>query len=180
MEDENIARVPRIPRATEACPHPLTLDQLCEWKKLWAMKRRPRTQSGHDDYSECDRQFLDPYYASSTESYDSDSEEERIQARRSTCQRPLSPPRTPPHLRGPELYKNQDIGLAPRTDGSKVEKTKSKSRTAPRRPYTRSRGAPAVSLHHRKGQIVYWRVPWKYTIICYDQYLKDFVILVPH
>lgn len=167
--------LPRIPRATNACPQPLTLEQLIDWKSLWARKHRPSTQSERDDHSECDRQINNVASDSNHDLEVYDSEEERNQARREAHQRPLSPPSTPPHLKGPKLYKNRGLSVAPQTGSSKVKKAKSKSRVAPRRPYTRSREAPAVSLHHRKGQLVYWRLPWQYTVMGFDEYLRDFV-----
>lgn len=172
-------RMPRIPRATDAHHELWTLEQLFDWVSQFSRlrKMRPPTKSERGDASECGRQ-IDAACESEDDFVVYDSEEERrqaSQARRKARQRPLSPPGTPPHLKGPKLYKNRDQSLAPQTGSWKVEKPEHKSRLAPRRPCTRSRGAPAVSLHDRKGQLVYWGLPGQSTVMGFDEYLRDFV-----
>lgn len=189
-----MARLPRIPRATDDCPQPITLDDICEWKDQYQSKRRPLTQSERDDYSECDRQFND---AISDTTIDWEEDEEYMdtcpspnqrtcaawtpeyQARRDARKRPLSPPRTPPHLRASKLYKHRESALTVQPESSKVRKSRPNTRVAPRRPITRTRGTPAISLHHRRGYIKYWNVPWQYVVISYEQYVKDFVSPIP-
>lgn len=146
--------IPKIPRATEACPHPLTLDQLIDWKvqlqtRLLTISRRA-TKSERDDESECDRQFHELDDEKDFEVYY--SKEERNERRRTKHQRPLSPPRTPPHLKGPKLYKNQVPSLVPLSGDLRVKKTKSIRRVAPRRPRIRFQGTSPLSIHDRKGQ----------------------------
>lgn len=169
--------LPRIPRPTDACPQPWTLEELLKWKGQWASQQRPMTQSEHDDCSECDRQILRAESDDGFELYD--SEVERAAARREARQRPLSPPGTPPHLKGSKLYKHRQPALAPQTGTSRVGKTKLSNRVAPRRPCTRSQGTPPISLHDRKGQVKFWHLWCEYVIISYEQYLRDYVRVPP-
>lgn len=189
-EKDNMARLPRVPRVTDDCPQPMTLDEMSEWKDLYLMKLRPKTQSERDDYSECDRQFND---AISVTTIDWEEDEEYMdtcpspkqrtcaawtpgyQARRDARKRPLSPPRTPPHLRASKLYTHRDPTLTSQPGISKVQKSKPNPRVAPRRPLTRTFGTPAISLHHRKGYVKYWHLRCQYVVISYEQYVKDYV-----
>lgn len=193
-QDDDMARLPRIPRATDDCPQPMTIDEICDWKYKWKLKRRAPTRSERDDYSECDRQWHD----AGSETTDDWEEDEKYmdgmpsptqrshpawtsgyQAERDARKRPLSPPRTPPHLRASKLYTHRDPTLASQPGNSKVQKSKPNTRVAPRRPVTRASGTAAISLHHRKGYVKYWNVPWQYIIISYAQYVKDWVSSIP-
>lgn len=118
----NSARMPRVPRTTDACPRPWTWDQLSDWNDLWYMKfhplRRSPTPSEHDDCDECELQFN--VFAiendTDTEEDEEDADARPVparphQARERRPQRPLSPPRTPPHLRGSKLHQRRNLGL---------------------------------------------------------------------
>ena len=178
-EDEDSKRLPRVPRATDLCPRPWTWEETVKWLDLWAKKRRPPTPRERADYDECDRQFN--VFAIENPTDTEDDEEDSVTATvpvRTRRQRPLSPPRTPPHLRGSKLYRNRDTGPASRLAVFKVEKPKAKSRIAPRRPITRSQGGPTLSLDSRKGLIKHWFREWAYVLITYGQYLKNYVSLV--
>ena len=94
-------------------------------------------------------------------------------------QRPLSPPRTPPHLRGPGLYEQEHPTLIPNGESFRVKKGKRDNRKAPRRPITRSTATPEISLHDRKGYVKYWHTRTMYVVISYEKYLRDYVSLVP-
>ncbi len=191
-EEDDSARLPRIPRATEDCPTPLNKEEICDWKRMFALKRRPPTRSEHDDYDECDRQW----YNVGSESLEDWSEDERYmdalpspkqrrhpawcssyQAKRDARKQPLSPPRTPPHLRIPRPHRDPTPEL--QSSAFKVLKRKANPRGAPHRPLTRSGWTPVISLHDRKGYIKYWNVPWQYVVVSYEQYLQDFVSSVP-
>ena len=91
----------------------------------------------------------------------------------------LSPPRTPPHLRGPGLYNQQQASLVPNGESFRVKKGKRDNRKAPRRPITRSTATPNISLHERKGYVKYWQTVAQYVVISYEKYLRDYVSLVP-
>ena len=91
----------------------------------------------------------------------------------------LSPPRTPPHLRGPGLYNQQQASLVPNVESFRVKKGKRDNRKAARRPITRSSGTPNISLHQRKGHVKFWHTQTKYVVISYEKYLRDYVSLVP-
>ena len=188
------ARLPRIPRATEDCPTPLTIDELCDWKELFHLKRKRRnpTQSERDDAEECDRQW---HQTGSVTSEDWEEEDRYMdtlpspkqrshpawcssyQAKRDARKQPLSPPHTPPHLSIPRPRRDPTPEL--QSSIFKVLKCKANPRGAPRRPLTRSSCTPVISLHDRKGYIKYWNVPWRYVIVSYEQYLRDFVSSVP-
>ena len=184
MKDNYKARLPRVPRPTAACPRPLTLEELNDWMDQYAVKRRHPTHSERGDRDECDRQFnvfANESMTDTEEGEDASSPPvQSQQIRENARHRPLSPPRTPPHLKGSKLYKSRELGSATRPKASKVEKIKAKSCTALRRPITRSYGNPMISLHHRKGYIRYWRLDWEYIVISYDKFLRDYVSSVLH
>ncbi len=107
--------------------------------------------------------------------------EVRREARRETRKqrkRFLSPPRTPPHLRGPGLYQQQHASLVPQGGSSRIKKGKRDNRKAPRRPITRSTSTPDISLHDRKGYVKFWNTVTQYVVISYDKYLRDYVSLL--
>lgn len=143
---------------------------------LLDIKRRLPTKSERDDMSEYGRQFYTFANENPTDiedkEEDTDVQPALTQPRR---QRPLSSPRTPPHLKGSKLYKHRDPALASRSGNYKTKKNKAKSRKAPRYPITRSRGNTAISLHDRKGQIRFWPDDSRYVVLSFDKYLKDYV-----
>lgn len=189
-EEDDSSRLPRIPRATDDCPRPLTIDELCDWKALFQLKlkRRNPTQSERDDAEECDRQWHQTGSVTSEDWSEDDrymdtlpSPKQRrypawcssYQAKRDARKQPLSPPRTPPHLRIARPYRDPSPEL--QSSIFRVQKSKANPRVALRRPVTRSGGTPAISLHDRKGYIKLWNLPWQYVVISYEQYLRDFV-----
>lgn len=173
MDQEDTARLSRLPYSTPACPRPLTLDELEEWSRQYHLKRRPwRTTSERGDMDEYLRQFNDTVKEDPTDIED-DEEPPPVPVRQRR-QRPLSPPRTPPHLKGSNLYTNQSMKILKPHD-SKISKSKTKSRKAPRYPVTRSRDMAGMSLHHRKGYIRLWSLSWIYVVISSEKYLKDYV-----
>ncbi len=193
MEEDDAARLPRIPRASDDCPQPMTLDELCDWKVKWQSKRRPPTQSEREDYSECDRQWNDAGSETTMDWEEDENYMDRLpsptqrsyaawtpgyQARRDARKRPLSPPRTPPHLQGPKLYQHQYANSVPHPGSSRIQKVKFKRQWPPRCPITRTHGTPAISLHHRKGQVLYWHTHTQYVVISYEKYLLDYVGVV--
>lgn len=175
---------------TDDYPRTMTLQELWDWKAQWHGKRRPPTRSECLDYDECDRQIDD---AGSETTMDWEEDERYLdlcpsptqrscaawtpeyQARRDARKRPLSPPRTPPYLRGPKLYKHQHASLAPHAGSSRIEKTKRNNQRATRRPIIRTSGTPAISLHHCRGQVLYWHTPTQYVVVSYKKYLRDYV-----
>lgn len=190
MEEDDLARLPRIPRVTDDCPQPMSIDELCDWKAKWQSKRRPPTRSERDDYSECDRQWNDAGSETTMDWEEDENYMDRLpsptqrsyaawtpgyQARREASRRPLSPPSTPPHLKGPKLYQSQDNSLAPHHGTSRIQKTKRNNQWGPRRPITRTYGTPAISLHHRRGQVLFWHTQTQYVVVSYDKYLQDYV-----
>ena len=104
--------------------------------------------------------------------------EQRREQRRQR-KRFLSPPRTPPHLRGPGLYNQQHASLAPNVESFRIKKGKRDNRKAPRRPITRSTATPDVSLHDRRGYVKVWHTMTQYVVVSYEKYLRDYVSLVP-
>ena len=104
---------------------------------------------------------------------------EQRREQRKQRKRFLSPPRTPPHLRGAGLYEQQHASLIPNGESFRVRKGKRDNRKASRRPITRSSGTPDISLHDRKGYVKFWHTWTKYVVISYEQYLRDYVSLLP-
>ena len=104
---------------------------------------------------------------------------EQRREQRKQRKRFLSPPRTPPHLRGAGLYEQQQTSLAPQGGGFRVKKRKPNDRKPPRRPITRSTATPDISLHDRKGYVKYWHTQTMYVVVSYEKYLRDYVSLVP-
>ena len=103
---------------------------------------------------------------------------EQRREQRKQRKRLLSPPRTPPHLRGPGLYQQQHAGLVPQGGSFRIKKGKRDNRKAPRRPITRSTPTPDISLHDRKGYVKFWNTVTQYVVISYEKYLRDYVSLV--
>ena len=214
-DQDDMARVPRIPVMGNDRFPTMTLQELWDWRAGWHAKRRPHTKSERLDYDECNRQIDD--LASETdidwEEFDKNEREmdacpsptqrdhpawtktyqleralRKEEARRQERtlrreqrkrERPLSPPRTPPHLRGAGLYEQQHASLAPQGGSFRVKKGKPDNRKAPRRPITRSTATPNISLHDRKGYVKYWQTVAEYVVISYDKYLRDYVSPVP-
>ena len=104
---------------------------------------------------------------------------EQRREQRKQRKRFLSPPRTPPHLRGAGLYEQQHASLAPQGGSSRVKKRKLDNRKAPRRPITRSTATPNISLHDSKGYVKFWNTVTQYVVISYEKYLRDYVSLLP-
>ena len=201
---EAIARLPRIPVMGDDRVTTLTLQELLDWKAAWHTKGRYPTKSERLDYDECDRQ-LDEVASETemdweeferneqemdacpsptqrnhpawTEEYQRDRTIRKYEERRKQRKRLLSPPRTPPHLRGPGLYQQQHASQGPNRESSRITKGKRDNRKAPRRPITRSCGTPSISLHHRKGYVKFWHTRTMYVVISYEQYLRDYVSL---
>jgi len=189
----DIARLPRILPMTDDYPRTMSLQELRDWTAQWHGKRGPPTRSERVDYDECERQIND---AVSETTMDWEEDEQYMdtcpsptqrsyaawtpeyQARRDARKRPLSPPCTPPHLKGPKLYKHQHASPAPPLGSSRIQKTKRNNQRATRRPITRTSRTPAISLHHRRGQVLYWHTLTQYVVVSYEQYLRDYVSLV--
>ena len=194
IDQDDMARLPRIPVMGDDHVPTMTLQELWDWKARWRAKGRYPTASERLDFDECDRQ-LDEVASETTMDWEEDeqyvdaypSPTERSHAawtledqpRGETRKRPLSPPRTPPHLRGPGLYKQQHASLVPNGESFRIKKGKRDNRKAARRPITRSSGTPNISLHHRKGYVKFWHIQTKYVVISYEKYLRDYVSLVP-
>ena len=103
----------------------------------------------------------------------------KYEERREQRKRLLSPPRTPPHLRGSGLYEQQHTSQGPNGGSFRITKGKRNKWKGPRRPITRSTATPDISLHHRKGYVKFWHLPTQYVVISYEKYLRDYVSLVP-
>ena len=203
-DQEAIARLPRIPVMGDDRVTTMTLRELLDWKDAWHAKGRYPTKSERLDYDECDRQ-LDEVASETTmdweefdrneqemdacpsptqrnhpawtEEYQRDRRIRKYEERREQRKRLLSPPRTPPHLRGPRLYQQQHASQGPNRGSFRITKGKRDNRKAPRRPITRSSGTPSISLHHRKGYVKFWFTRTMYVVISYEKYLRDYVSL---
>ena len=101
--------------------------------------------------------------------------EARRQARKNAQRRPLSPPATPPHLKGRSPPKPDADVPTLQIDNAKVQKSKRPKRVSLRRPITRSSGIEQVMLHDSKGKVRYWNTPWSYVDLTFEQYQRDFV-----
>lgn len=168
--------LPRIPPMTADIPPAMTLHELWDWKDKWTKLARAPTSQERRDLDECMRQENE---LGSETTYESDDPKELyIENRRNFRRRPMSPPPTPPHLKGRTLSRTQEpfSGIQ---DSSKVQKRghkKRASRVAPRRPMTRSWGSAGLSLHPlRKGQVIFWPTLTTYVITSYEKYLRDYV-----
>ena len=113
-----------------------------------------------------------------TEEYQRDRKIRKYEERREQRKRLLSPPRTPPHLRGSGLYEQKHASQGPNGGSFRITKGRRDNRKAPRRPITRSSGTPSISLHHRKGYVKFWHTQTMYVVIGYEKYLRDYVSLV--
>ncbi|KAK0506922.1 hypothetical protein JMJ35_010622 [Cladonia borealis] len=192
IDQDDMARLYRIPPMGEDRVPMMTLRELLDWKADWHAKRRPPTKSERLDFDECDRQ-LDEVASETTmdwEEFDRNEQEmdtcpsptqrnhpawtKDYQIGRELRKRPLSPPRTPPHLRGPGLYKQQHAGLVPNGGSYRITKGKRDYAKTPRRPITRSTATPKISLHDRKGYVKFWHTMTQYVIISYEKYLRDY------
>ena len=188
LVSEGRPRLPRVPRPTAACPRPWTLDQIYDWFEQSASIGLRRTYSERGDYDECERQFCVIANESPTDTEDDEDEEDErtpppvqlYPTRRKTYQRPLTPPRNPPHLKQSTFRKAREPNSVLKPNTARIEKVEANTRTATRRPITRSQGNPMISLHHRKGYIRYWPVDWRYIVVSYDKYLRDYVSSVLH
>ena len=204
IRQDDMARMPRIPVMGDDHIPTMTLQELWDWKAKWLKKSRFTTASENFDLRECNRQIdeLDSEreteidweefekneqemdtcpsptqrsHPAWTKDYQLRRELRKYDERRELQKRQLSPPRTPPHLRGPGLYKQQHASLVPNNGSFRISKSKRDNRKAPRRPITRSSGTPSISLHHRKGYIRYWHTQTMYVVISYEKYLRDYV-----
>lgn len=202
INEDDIARLPRIPVMGDDRVPTRTLRELLDWKANWYAKRRPPTRSERLDYDECGRQIDDlasettmdweeferneqemdtcpsptqRNHPAWTQTYQLQRELRKSDERRELRKRLLSPPRTPPHLRGARLYKQQHASLAPNNGSFRITKGKRDNRKAPRRPITRSTATPDISLHERKGYVKYWHTMTTYVVISYEKYLRDYV-----
>lgn len=204
IRQDDMARMPRIPVMGDDHVPTMTLQELWDWKAKWLAKSRFTTASENLDQVECNRQIdeLDSEreteidweefekneqemdacpsptqrnHPAWTEEYQRDRKIRKYEERREQRKRILSPPRTPPHLRGPGLYKQQHASLVPNNGSFRITKGKRDNRKAPRRPITRSSGTPDISLHDRKGYVKFWHTMTKYVVISYEQYLRDYV-----
>ena len=197
IDQDDMARLHRIPPMGEDRVPMMTLRELLDWKADWHAKRRPPTKSERLDFDECGRQ-LDEVASETTmdwEEFDRNEQEmdtcpsptqrnhpawtKDYQIGRELRKRPLSPPRTPPHLRGPGLYRQQHSGLAPNGGSYRITKGKRDYAKTPRRPITRSTATPKISLHDRKGYVKFWHTMTQYVVISYEKYLRDYVSLGP-
>ena len=207
-EQDDMAHMPRIPVMGDDHVPTMTLQELWDWKAKWTAKRRFTTASEDLDLVECNRQIdeLDSEsetvmdweefdrneqemdtcpsptqrnHPAWTEEYQRDRKLRKYEERREQRKRLLSPPRTPPHLKGPGLYRQQYASLAPNSESFRITKGKRGNRKAARRPLTRSSGTPNISLDHRKGYVKFWNTPTMYVVISYEEYLRDYVSLVP-
>ena len=206
IDQEAVARLPRIPVMGDDRVATMTLRELLDWKAAWHAKGRYPTASERLDYDECDRQ-LDEVASETTmdwEEFDRNEQEmdtcpsptqrnhpawtkdyqlrrelRKYDERREQRKRLLSPPRTPPHLRGPGLYEQQHASQGPNGGSFRITKGKRNKWKGPRRPITRSTATPGISLHDRKGYVKFWHLPTQYVVISYEKYLRDYVSLVP-
>ena len=201
-DQEAIARLPRIPVMGDDRVTTMTLQELLDWKAAWHAKGRYPTKSERLDYDECDRQLdevasetemdweeferneqemdtcpspTQRHHPAWTQTYQLERELRKYKERREQRKRLLSPPRTPPHLRGPGLRKQQHASQGPNRGSSRITKGKRDNRKAPRRPITRSTATPDISLHDRKGYVKFWHLPTQYVVISYEKYLRDYV-----
>ncbi len=171
--------LPRIPPMTADIPPAMTLHELWDWKDKWTKLARAPTSQERRDLDECMRQENE---LGSETTYESDDPKELyMQTRRNFRKRPMSPPSTPPHLKGRKLPRTQDPSSELR-DSSKVQKggqKKQRSRIAPRRPMTRSWGIAGLSLHpHRKDHVLFWPTARRYIVLSHEKYLRDYVSLL--
>lgn len=206
IDEDDMARLPRIPVMGDDRVPTVTLQELRDWKAGWYAKRRAPTKSERLDLVECDRQ-LDDLVSETTMDWDEfDRNEQEMDAcpsptqrnhpawtetyqiqrqlrkydeRREQRKRFLSPPRTPPHLRGSRLYEQQHPSQRPDGGGFRITKGKRNKWKGPRRPITRSTATPDISLHDRKGYVKFWHLPTQYVVISYEKYLRDYVSLLP-
>lgn len=161
---------------TAEIPPVMTLHDLWDWKDKWSKLARAPTSQERRDLDECMRQENE---LGSETTYESDDPKELyMENRRNSRKRPMSPPSTPPHLKGRKLSRTQDP-ISGLQDSSKVQKSGQKkrpSRVAPRRPMTRSWGIAGLSLHpHRKGQVLFWLTSTRYVVMSHEKYLRDYV-----
>ena len=206
FRQDDRARMPRIPVMSDDHVPTMTLQELLDWKAKWLRKSRFTTASENLDQVECNRQIdelvsetetamdweefdrniqemdacpspTQRNHPAWTETYQIQRQLRKHDERREQRKRFLSPPRTPPHLRGPGLYQQQHASQGPNPGSSRITKSKRDNRKAPRRPITRSCGTPSISLHHRKGYVKFWHTRTMYVVISYEQYLRDYVSL---
>lgn len=170
----------------------MTLQELWDWKDKLRSKRRGPTKSEELDWEECNRQINEVASETTMDWEEAERDERymdtcpsptqrshpawtpRYQDARNARKRPLSPPSTPPPLRG---SKQQHAGLELYMGNSRIDKRI--KRKATRCPTTRTYGVPAITLHHRKGYIYFWHTSWEYVVISYEQYLRDYVSAIP-
>ena len=202
IDEDDMARLPRIPVMGNDRVPTMTLQELWDWKAGWHAKRRPPTKSELLDFDECDRQ-LDDLASETTmdwEEFDRNEQEmdacpsptqrnhpawtkdyqigrelRKYEERREQRKRLFSPPRTPPHLRGPGLYKQQHAGPVPNGGSFRITKNKRDKWKGPRPPIPRSTAIPNISLHDRKGYVKFWHIPTQYVVVSYEKYLRDYV-----
>ena len=205
---DDMARMPRVPVMGDDNVPTMTLQELLDWKAKWLRKSRFTTASENLDLHECNRQIdeLDSEreteidweefekneqemdacpsptqrnHPAWTEEYQRDRKLRKYEERREQRKRLLSPPRTPPHLRGSGLYDQQHASQGPNGGSFRITKGKRNKWKGPRRPITRSTATPSISLHDRKGYVKFWHLPTQYVIISYEKYLRDYVSIVP-
>lgn len=198
------ARMPRIPVMGDDQVTTMSLGDLLDWKKKLDKKSRFTTASEDLDQVECDRQIdelvsetetvmdweefdrneqemdtcpspTQRSHPAWTETYQIQRQLRKCDERREQLKRFLSPPRTPPHLKGSRLYEKQQASQGPNGGSSRITKGKRDNRKALRRPITRSSGISAISLHHRKGYVKFWHSQAMYVVISYEKYLRDYV-----
>lgn len=206
IRQDDRARLPRIPVMGEDHAPTMTLQELWDWKAKRLRKSRFTTASEDLDLHECNRQIdeLDSEreteidweefekneqemdacpsptqrnHPAWTEEYQRDRKIRKYEERREQRKRLLSPPRTPPHLRGSGLYEQHHASQVPNSSSFRITKAKRDNRKAPRRPITRSYGTPSISLHDRKGYVKFWHTQTMYVVISYKKYLRDYVSL---
>ena len=206
LRQDDMARLARVPVMGEDQVPTMTLQELLDWKAKWLKKLRFTTASENLDLHECNRQIdelvsepetvmdweeiernekemdrcpspTQRHHPAWTQTYQLQRELRKYKERREQRKRLLSPPRTPPHLRGPGLYQQQHASQGPNCGSSRITKGKRDNRKAPRRPITRSSCTPSISLHHRKGYVKFWHTRTMYVVISYQKYLRDYVSL---